>query len=342
MAPALTEPVSHRQSKISSPAQASSPRPIIGDITDQSTTQTTNSQLHHHHSSQGQNHLVQTNHQTNGSAIISDDTFSPSKELNQLADSHLQSTQLQHTTTKLTNSQIEDIESVISAQQESDGPCLGPLFATHMDQLNNDQITTSDFPQQLQSDDQHQHQHQQHDQNTNDLFSAIVDTTDLTTNHDGDQQSNQLDCGNLNSIQELLAQTQSAEFQQQFQQDFLQQTTQVPSQSFDLNQVQTMDLLMVDDQSQQTSGNASIHHSSSQTFSSPMSSQMQSNFLKENAEMEQMLGDLTTTDIDLMQVLKCFESAPAGENLGDLAGGLSLFNDVDVMNIGMDDVVGTR
>lgn len=54
---------------------------------------------------------------------------------------------------------------------------------------------------------------------------------------------------------------------------------------------------------------------------STMSNQMQS-------EMDQML------DIDFMQVLKCFESAPAGENLGDLAGGLSLFNDMDVMNIG--------
>lgn len=60
---------------------------------------------------------------------------------------------------------------------------------------------------------------------------------------------------------------------------------------------------------------------------------------KENAEMEQMLGDLSTSDIDLMQVLKSFESAPAGENLCDLAGNLSLFNDVDVMNIGLDDVV---
>lgn len=51
---------------------------------------------------------------------------------------------------------------------------------------------------------------------------------------------------------------------------------------------------------------------------STMSNQMQS-------EMDQML------DIDLMQVLNCL---PAGENLGDLAGGLSLFNDMDVMNIG--------
>lgn len=45
------------------------------------------------------------------------------------------------------------------------------------------------------------------------------------------------------------------------------------------------------------------------------------------------------SDIDLMQVLKSFESTPAGENLCDLAGSLSLFNDVDVMNMGLEDVV---
>lgn len=45
------------------------------------------------------------------------------------------------------------------------------------------------------------------------------------------------------------------------------------------------------------------------------------------------------SDIDLMQVLKSFESTPAGENLCELAGSLSLFNDVDVMNIGLEDVV---
>lgn len=46
MAPALTEPISHRQSKISSPAQASSPRPIISDVSEQ-TQSSTATNLHH-------------------------------------------------------------------------------------------------------------------------------------------------------------------------------------------------------------------------------------------------------------------------------------------------------
>lgn len=69
MAPALTEPVSHRQSKISSPAQASSPRPIISDINEQTqTTSTTHHRL-----------AIQTN-----GGVSSVDTFSTAKETNQL------------------------------------------------------------------------------------------------------------------------------------------------------------------------------------------------------------------------------------------------------------------
>lgn len=61
---------------------------------------------------------------------------------------------------------------------------------------------------------------------------------------------------------------------------------------------------------------------------------LQKDYLKDNQEMDQMLGDL-----DLLQVFK--HLAPNSDNLCDLAGGLSLFNDVDVMNIGLcgDDVV---
>lgn len=68
MAPALTEPVSHRQSKISSPAQASSPRPIISDVTEQPhTTATTNP---HHRLA----------HQTNGGGNQIDDNFAATKD----------------------------------------------------------------------------------------------------------------------------------------------------------------------------------------------------------------------------------------------------------------------
>lgn len=316
MAPALTEPISHRQSKISSPAQASSPRPIIGDLTEQTQQTTTTATID---STIAQAHLV---NQTNGNAA---------------KDSTEEKLLITSTSSPL-NQQQQQIHDIESSFIESNGPCLGPLFATHMDQSNNDQI-----------DYQQQQNDQQQDQNTTDLFDAIADSTETLTNS---QHNNQMDCGNLNAIQttveELLAQTQTQEFQQQFQQEFLQQQNQGQNQNFDLTQfnpqnVQTMDLLMADDQSHhhhhQASGANTIH---STINSSPMSSQMPSNFLKDNAEMEQILGDFSTTDIDLMQVLKCFESTPAGENLGDLAGGLSLFNDVDVMNIGLEDVVGTR
>lgn len=55
---------------------------------------------------------------------------------------------------------------------------------------------------------------------------------------------------------------------------------------------------------------------------------------KETAEVEQMLGDLAASgDIDLLSVFKTLESAPVSDTGFDLAGGLALFNDVDVMNV---------
>lgn len=68
---------------------------------------------------------------------------------------------------------------------------------------------------------------------------------------------------------------------------------------------------------------------------STISMGLQRDYLKDNADMEQMLGELASSgDIgDLMQVFKSFDSVPAADNLCELAGGLALFNDVDVMNI---------
>lgn len=64
---------------------------------------------------------------------------------------------------------------------------------------------------------------------------------------------------------------------------------------------------------------------------------LQKDYLKDNPDMDQMLGDLAaTSDLDLLQVFK--NLAPNSDNLCDLAGGLALFNDVDVMNIGLEDV----
>ncbi|XP_052863305.1 uncharacterized protein LOC128269941 [Anopheles cruzii] len=49
---------------------------------------------------------------------------------------------------------------------------------------------------------------------------------------------------------------------------------------------------------------------------------LQKDYLKENAEMDQMIHDLSTADIDLLQVLKSFDTS-----------GLLLFSDVDVANL---------
>lgn len=137
-------------------------------------------------------------------------------------------------------------------------------------------------------------------------------------------------------MEQLLADTQNQDFQQ-LQHELLQQQSQDHSHQLDqqLNfalqqtQFQTsqpMDLLM-SDQSHQTS---SMQQRNDDTVSAMSVNSMNAcqNSMSNQMEMDQML------DIDFMQVLKCFESAPAGENLGDLAGGLSLFNDMDVMNIG--------
>lgn len=104
----------------------------------------------------------------------------------------------------------------------------------------------------------------------------------------------------------------------------------------------------VDEQQQQEEHEHQQHTDNiqSQTNSggTPTNSQeimgLQKDFLKENAEMEQMLGELTSTsDIELLQVFKSFVSAPTSDNLCDLAGGLSLFNDMNMdMNIGLEEV----
>lgn len=62
---------------------------------------------------------------------------------------------------------------------------------------------------------------------------------------------------------------------------------------------------------------------------------LQKDYLKDNPDMEQMLGELaSTSDMELLQVFKSLESNPSGDGLcAELAGGLSLFNDVDVVNI---------
>lgn len=60
---------------------------------------------------------------------------------------------------------------------------------------------------------------------------------------------------------------------------------------------------------------------------------LQKDYPKETTDMEQMLGELaSTSDLDLLQVFKSFDTAPAGDGLCDLANSL-LFNDFDVNNM---------
>lgn len=97
------------------------------------------------------------------------------------------------------------------------------------------------------------------------------------------------------------------------------------------------DVPTITDHSQQTP--QQLKQTDSQTSSSSMGLQ---SYSKESAEVEQMLGDLAASgDIDLLSVFKTLESAPVSDSNYDLASGLSLFNDVDVMNVYEDAVPNT-
>lgn len=82
---------------------------------------------------------------------------------------------------------------------------------------------------------------------------------------------------------------------------------------------------------QQLDSQSSIISSSSTTAAMGL----QKDYLKDNPDMEQMLGELaSTSDMELLQVFKSLEGNPSGDGLcAELAGGLSLFNDVDVVNM---------
>lgn len=277
MAPALTEPVSH-QSKISSPAQAASPRPIISD-TEQQLNRNNNSGQYLCAKSGGLivNHSDAFETTTNGEPIV------------------------------------------------SNGPTNGPVAVTHMEQINNDIAA--------QSNDQQQPQ----------LTQNSGDNVSSSTSRMIDGQSDELEGGRGIDGGALDAAGQQQQYQQHEQQvdagvsekdvahqlvQELVQHQEACSQSLDLLGVsQTVDSQTVDGSmpSSQLSGTSSTINI------------MGKDYLKENADMEQMLGELaTSSDIDLLQVFKSFDTNPTGENLC-----LSLFNDVDVinMNMGLDDVV---
>lgn len=312
---------------------------------------------------------------------------------------------------KAAASQIPNFQSAFEQHLAlANGPSVGPSFLTHMDQPNTtEQQNVIDFteqstpraqppqpppqqPQQQQPQQQqqeqlqtqpHEQQHHQsyqahqhhHEPHAVDLLDSIVNTSNPDCSS---TIANQMDCSNLNdneiqtTVEQLLAQTQTEEFQHQFQQEFLHQQQQHQNQNqldqqidFAIQQHQQNELSQFQAATQDLSTDQLLDVQSLQTQSMHLlmddsavpsapcdssgnvnvfggnglngTSQMQSNFLKENAEMEKMLGELAASDNDFMQLF--LEATPAGENLGDLAGGLSLFNDVDVMNIGLDDVV---
>lgn len=367
MAPAITEPISHRQSKLSSPAQASSPLPLISDVTEQTQTTTSTNQSHHHNlvASNGDgdtadNYLVVTKDIINTNGILLSQQLTDQKQQHFQQQQHLQESE-------------EDFESIFVQQTiASNGPCLGPLFDTHMDQniQNIDQTAVSTDFQQQPLEQQQQQQSQLND--ATNLLNAIVDNSDIVDNtvdsiindNTFGQHVNQIDCTNLNAFQataeELMAQQQT-QFHQQFGQQFLNQSSHDTDQS-QLDQLRFDDLQQQALQNDPHQNHQQYSHQQNQSSISneqamhqqvlqqqsqppmdllalPSENTMQQSQQSQRTEIDQILGDLSSTDIDLMQVLKCFESTPAGENLGDLAGGLSLFNDVDVMNIGLDDVV---
>lgn len=399
MAPALTEPVSH-QSKISSPAQAASPRPIISEIVDQQLTTTASNR----NDTSGQYLLSKsavktatvtqttaaaaavTNDSTTTAAPIVTATTTTATE--ELVESLLTTTAAASTTTTTTlvddfTQSIEDaiVEELNNLTNE---PTNGPLAATtsHMEHIG-----LSDFVVQPSQNQQLTQIQQSCDLITSASTSAAASTATTSssaiTQHQqqplGDSQTDETDSERMAAIgQELLNFVNQGQGQEQLQ--LLERTLQ---ESFDQVQQQQCQqppsgqLALVPFQPQRTpnadAGSekevpqelvrelaqaacsqtldllgdpaADVSHSIDEVAASSQCSGTSSNnnmmTMKETAEMEQMLGELaSSSEIDLLQVFKSFETAPTGENLCDLAGGLSLFNDVDVMNMGLDvDVV---
>lgn len=114
MAPALTEPISHRQSKISSPTQASSPHPIISDVSEQSQTSTVAAAPNPHR---------RLASQTNGGGVTIDDA---TKELQNIQIDNQLDEQLLEQSPKKTNNQFKvehfitpDFQSTFTQQIQS-------------------------------------------------------------------------------------------------------------------------------------------------------------------------------------------------------------------------------
>lgn len=296
MAPALTEPVSH-QSKISSPAQASSPRPIIGSDVDTTTSTTTIRRA-----------TTQTtlNRHSNSIAIAA------AKKETSFDD-----------TQKTSGYQLAFVNHTVT----SNG-----LSVTHMDLESDDQTATNNTTANTTTitttttDNNQILEENAVDANndaTKNTAESIVD--DVLANVSG-EQANQLAESIAAAVVENVG--ESIETAAQLLQQTMQATSQAPDkQVADILQQDIYNAAMqptVSDLQNPNGSMPAVASSSSATTSANAT------------EIEQW------SDIDLMQVLKSFESTPAGENLCDLAGSLSLFNDVDVMNMGLEDVVSSN
>lgn len=117
-------------------------------------------------------------------------------------------------------------------------------------------------------------------------------------------------------------------------QDLLSNDLDLSDTNLDLHDVDESTIELINDALGSPTSHLDQHHVSDNNNTMGL----QKDYLKDNTDMEQMLGDLAnTSDIDLMQVFKSL--APSGsDNLCDLASGLALFNDVDVMGIGLEEV----
>lgn len=302
MAPALTEPVSH-QSKISSPAQASSPRPIISSDVDTTTSTTAIRRT------TPQTTLNRHSNSIAISAAKKDTSFDDTKKT-----SGFQLAFVNHTVTS-------NGLSVTHMDLESDDQTASAAAAAIVTATNDSNQTLEEIVADANSA-------------SKSAAESIVD--DVLANVSG-EQANQLAESIAAAVVENVG--ESIETAAQLLQQTMQATASQPTdkQVADILQQEIYSSAVGDLQNPNGSMPAVAAGAAGAVGAATVAASTSSATTSANAaEIEQW------SDLDLMQVLKSFESTPAGENLCDLAGSLSLFNDVDVMNIGLEEVGATN
>lgn len=135
MAPALTDPISHRQSKISSPAQASSPRPIISDVTEQTQTTTAIAATTSPH------HRLATQQNGGGVVVSLDDNFAAAKETSGHTAAHAAAA-VAH---QIENSFLENDNGQGQAQEQDQLRYQSPKKNNQVKDEQHQQFGTPDF-----------------------------------------------------------------------------------------------------------------------------------------------------------------------------------------------------